>query len=100
MILNNVQNIFNYIVNKTFFELTFNSDESYFYVNKIEICKFKALDNILPSFCLGSTSEDFTNNQINEISLKGAINNFSNDYGLIGNKNKLNIHDYLMKKNI
>ena len=41
--------------------LHYNGDESYLYVNKTEIFKFKAGDNISwYNFCLGSVSKDFT----------------------------------------
>ena len=40
--------------------LHYNSDESYLYINKTQICKFKAKDNISwYNFCLGSISKDF-----------------------------------------
>ena len=39
----------------------YNGDESNLYVNKTEICKFMAKDNIIwYNFCSGSTSTDFT----------------------------------------
>ena len=45
---------------------------SYLYVNKTEIYKFKAHDNIgWYGFCLGSVSKDFTKNEQSEISLNG-----------------------------
>ena len=39
--------------------VTCNADESYLFVNKIEICKFKA-NNKLVNFCSGSVSKVFT----------------------------------------
>ena len=48
---------------KFFVSLHYNGDESYFFVNKTVICKFKA-HNDIPwyEFCLGSRSKDFTFN--------------------------------------
>ena len=46
---------------KSCLSLHYNADESYLYVNKTEIYKFKAKDNISwYTFCLGSVSKYFT----------------------------------------
>ena len=59
---------------KVAFSLHYNGDESYLYVNKQIICKFKAFDNIpWHQFCLGSVSKDFTQYEIKEISLHGNV---------------------------
>ena len=51
--------------------LRYNGDESYLYVNKTEICKCNAKDNISwYNLCLGSVSKDFTKDEQHEISLK------------------------------
>ena len=43
--------------------LHYNGDESYLYVNKTEICKFKVNENIsCYNCCLLSVSKDFTKN--------------------------------------
>ena len=70
------------------------------YVNKIEICKFKAYDNInWNNFCLGSASKDFTKWKIekNEISLNGTVYDFSVDHSSI-KKVVLNFYQCLMVK--
>lgn len=60
------------------------------------ICKCKALDDMsLYYFWLGSVSKDFGNNEMSEISLNGTMYDFSTDCGLIGQRNILNIHEYL-----
>ena len=60
--------------------LHYNGDESYLYVNKTEICKFKANNNIIwYNFCLGSLSKDFSKDEQSEISLNGFEYNFSVD---------------------
>ena len=49
------------------FSLPYNSDESFLYVNKTEICKSKAKDNTsLYNFCLGIVIKDFTKNKQTE----------------------------------
>ena len=77
-----------------------NGDESYLYVNKTEICKFKTKDNISwYSFSLGSISKDFTKNEQSEISLNGFVYDLSVDHSSIKKEGILNIHQYLMIKN-
>ena len=67
------------------------------YVNKTEICKFKAKDNIsCYNFCLGS-AKDFTKDEQNEIN--GAVYDFSVDHSSIEKEDILSIHQYLMLKN-
>ena len=49
---------------KTKFCLHYSADKSYLYVNKTEICKLKANDNISwYNFCLGSISKDFAKDE-------------------------------------
>ena len=60
------------------FSLHINSDESYLYVNKTEICKFKANDNIsVYNIYLGSVSKYFTNDEQCEMSLNSTVYGFS-----------------------
>ena len=91
------KNSINFSKAKTKFclSLHYNGDESYFYVNKIEIYKFKAKDKISWSnFCLGSVSQDFTKNEQNEVSLNGTVYGFSVDHSSIKKEDILNIHQY------
>ena len=61
--------------------LYYNGDESYFFVNKTEICKFQLKDNISwYNFCLESVSEDLTKGKQSEISLNGNLYDFSVDH--------------------
>ena len=70
------------------------------YVNKTEIYKFKAKDNIgWHNFCLGSISKDFTKDEQCKISLNGTLYDFSVDHSSIKKENILNIHQYIMIKN-
>ena len=57
---------------------------NYFYVNKTEICKFKAKDNISwYNFCLGSTSKDFTKDEQSEVFLNGTVHDFLVDHSSV-----------------
>ena len=70
------------------------------YVNKTEICKFKAKDNISwYDFCLGSISKDFTKNEQSEISLNGTVYDFLVDHSSTRKEGIFNIHQYLMVQN-
>ena len=61
--------------------LHYSGDESYFRVNKSEICKFKHIDNItVYQFCLGYVSSDFTNDELIDVSLNVVVYDFSIDY--------------------
>ena len=70
----------------------------YFLVKKI-IHYFKGYNNISPQQnYLGNLPKDFTNDEVNRISLNGILYYFSMDYGVIGVKGILHIHDYLIEK--
>ena len=81
--------------------LNYNSDESYLYINKIDICKFKSKDNISwCNFCLESISKDFTRDKQSEISLNSTLNgHFSVEHSSIKKEDILKIHRSLMIKN-
>ena len=69
--------------------LHYNSDESYFYVNKKDICRFKAHDNIpWYEFCSASVLKDFAK----DFSLNCTVYDFSVDYSAIENEDILNFH--------
>ena len=71
-------------------------DESYLYVNKTEICKYKAKDSIgRQNFCLG-ISKDFRKDEQKEISLNGTAYDFSVDHSLVKKEDILNIHECLI----
>ena len=66
--------------------LNYNGDNSYFFVNGIEIFNFKANDknvNFLTQFCLGSISNVFGATESREVSLNGNLYDFSFDYNAI-----------------
>ena len=68
---------------KVYLSLYYKGDESYFCVNKTEICKFKAKDNKSRySFCLASISKNFIKDEQRKISLNGTVSDFSVDHQL------------------
>ena len=78
----------------------YNGDDSYLYVNKTKICKFKTINDISwYNFCLRNISKDFTRDEASKISLNGTIYDFSVDNSLIKKEDILDIHQYLMIKN-
>ena len=80
--------------------LQYNGDESYLYVSKIEIFKFKANDNISSyNFCLGSVSRDFTKDEQSETSLNDTVNDSSFGHSSIKKEDILNFRQYLLVKN-
>ena len=63
------------------------------YVNKTEIYKFKAKDNIIwYNFCLRSVSKDFSKDEEHEIYLNGTVYDFSVDHSSVKKEDILNIH--------
>ena len=73
--------------------LCYNGGESYLYVNKTEICKFEANDNISwYNFCLGSISKDFTTEEQSEIFSNSTVYDFSSDHSSIKKEDIFNIH--------
>ena len=80
----------------------YNSDNSYLFVNGIEIYKFKASNkniNFPTQFCLASISNGFSALESREVSLNGNGYDFSADYNSVDKSNILIIHKYLMIKN-
>ena len=54
--------------------LRYNGNDSYLYENKTEIYKFQKKDNISwYNFCLGSVNQDFTKDEVIEISLNFTV---------------------------
>ena len=81
--------------------LHYNGDNSYLFVNKKEIFKFKAnyKDVNFPNqVCLGNICNGFHATMSTEVSLGGNVYDFSVDYNAIDKSDILNIHKYLMFK--
>ena len=72
----------------------YNGVNSYLYVNKSEIYKFKVHDNIRRyQFCLGNISKDFTKDEKSEVSLNGTVHDFSVNHSSVEKEDILNIHE-------
>ena len=86
--------------NTTFcLRLEYNDDESYFHVNKKEICKLNAKDNVSwYNFYLGSITKDFTKDEQREISLNGTVYKFSFVHSSIKKEDNINTNQALMIK--
>ena len=90
------------VTNKNFsLSLDYNGDNSYLFVNRKQIAKFKAADSeIVPyPLCLGNISKDFSSINATNTGLFGYVYDFSVDSRAITNNKIHDIHRYLMKKN-
>ena len=88
--------------NKKFsLSLHYNGDNSYLFVNGIEIYKFKAKDSeiVASSLCMGNISKDVPVDNMKKTGLNGYVYDFSVDYDAIAVHNMLDMHKYLMEKN-
>ena len=81
--------------------LYYNKENSYLFVNGIEIHKFKSKDSEIlgHSLCLGNISKDRSVDNRKKTRLNGYVYDFSVDYDAIAVDDILSIHKYLMKKN-
>ena len=81
--------------------LHYNGVNSYLFVNDTEIIKFKAKDSEIGAtpLCLGNISKDWSVDDMKKTGLNGYVNDFSVDYDANGVDDKLDIPNYLMKKN-
>ena len=80
--------------------LHYNGENSYLFVNGIEIYKFKAKDSEIAAtlWCLGNISKDWSVDNMKKTGFNGHVYDFSVDYDVIAIDDILGIHDYLMKK--
>ena len=81
--------------------LHYNGVNSYLFVNDTETIKFKAKDSEIGAtpLCLGNISKDWSVDDIKKTGLNGYVNDFSVDYDANAVDDKLDIPNYLMKKN-
>ena len=84
---------------KFYLSLHYNADNSYLFVNGIEVFKFKA-DNVnvnFPTqFCFRSISNIFSATESREVSSNGNVSDFSVDYNYIDKSDIINSYKYLM----
>ena len=87
---------------KFYLSLYYNRENSYLFVDGTEIIKFKSKDPEIVGtpFCLGNTSKDQSVDDMKRTGLYGYICDFPVDYDAITIDDILDIHKYLMKKNM
>ena len=81
--------------------LHYNGANSYLFVNRTEIIKFKAKDSniVARPLWLGNISKDWSIDNMRKSSFTGYVYDFSVGYDAIGVDDIKDIHKYLMKKN-
>ena len=82
--------------------LHYKADNSYFFVNRKEVFKFKAGNknvNVPTQLCLRSISNAFSATESRKMSLNENVCDLSVNYNSIDKYEILNIHKYLMNKN-
>ena len=81
--------------------LHYNGENSYLFVNGIEIHKFKTKDSdiVLSPLCLGNISKEFSVDTMKKTGLIRYVYDFSVDYDAIAVDDILDINKYLMGKN-
>ena len=91
------------VIRKKFcLSLHYNRANSYLFVNGTDIIKFKFNDFEIVTIplCLGNISKDFSADNMKKTGLNEYAYDFSVDYDAIAVDSMLDIHKYLMKKNI
>ena len=81
--------------------LPYNGANSYLFVNRTEICTFKAKHSeiVTSPLCLGNISKDWSADNMRKTGFAGYVYDFSDDYDAIAVDDIKDIHKYLMKKN-
>ena len=79
----------------------YNGANSYLFVNRTEIYKFKAKDSEIAAsaLCLGNISKDWSVDNTRRIGFTGYVYDFSVGYDDIGVDDIKTIQKYLMEKN-
>ena len=75
---------------------------SYLFVNGTEIYKFKAkyTEVVASPLCLGNISKGFSVDNMKKTGLNGYVYDFTVDYDAVAVDDVLDIHKYLMGKNV
>ena len=93
----------NFTVTKKKFclSLHYNGANSYFFVNRKEIYKFKAKDSEIATspICLGKISKHCSADNMKKTGFNGYVYDSSVDYVAIDVDDIVDLHKYLMKKN-
>ena len=78
-----------------------NGANSYLFVNRTEIYKFKAKDSeiVATTLCLGNISKVWSVDNMKKTGFNGYVYDFNVDYDTVAVDDILDIHKYLMKKN-
>ena len=79
----------------------YNRQDSYLFVNGIEIYKFKAKDSkvVATPLCLENISKDWSTDNMKKTGFNWYVYDFSVDYDATDVDDIKDIHKYLMKKN-
>ena len=79
----------------------YNGADSYLFVNRTEIHKFKAKysEIVANPLCIGNISEDFSVSNIKKAGLYRYVYDFCVDYRAIAADKILSTHKYLMENN-
>ena len=79
----------------------YNGANSYLFLNRTEIYKFKAKDSEIAAsaLCLGNISKDWSVDNMRRIGFTGYVYDFSVGYDDIGVDDIKNTQKYLMEKN-
>ena len=80
--------------------LDYNGSNSYLFVNRTEIYKFKAKDSIVAGpLCLGNFSKGWSSSKMKKTGQNGYIYEFNVDYSNNNTKDAIPyVHKYLMSK--
>ena len=80
----------------------YNGENSYLFVTSVEIYKFKGKDSERNEslLYLGNMSKDFSGDNMKKTGLHGYVCDFSVDYVSTDVSDILDIHKYMMKKDI
>ena len=78
-----------------------NGANSYLFVNRTGIYKFKAKDSeiVATALCLGNISKIWSVDNMKKTGFNGYVYDFNVDYDTVAVDDILDIHKYLMKKN-
>ena len=82
--------------------LHYNGSNSILFVNATKIYQFKVKDPEIKDYtlCLGNISKDFMIHNMKKTGLQESVNVFPIDFNPIDTNDILEMHKYLMEKNI